>query len=197
MLESLGTAIPRRIFLLFIFIGFLPGTLEEKICQYEEPYISILDELFPFSKSYQNLKELGKIDFVSSSFLRGRTFDNCIIIVDELQNMLFSEIDTIITRLGQNSRIIFCGDSRQTDIGKGTTKQKEESGFLPFLDLIENHLQDYFDVITFSVTDCVRSRLVRQYLLAKEQVFENKVDEQILPKHIDQTKRKNKGTHDK
>src|SRR5210317_2215088 len=97
-------------------IGFLPGTAGEKLAAYEEPYVTICKKLFGRSDAYTLLKLKNVIEFTSTSFLRGDTFDDMIIIVDEYQNMNDSEINTIITRVGENSRVIFCGDHRQTDL---------------------------------------------------------------------------------
>ena len=114
-------------------IGFLPGDINEKISVYENPYRHICDELFPFGKSYDNLKKLEKITFAPTSFLRGNTFDNSIIIVDESQNLNFQELNTIVTRLGDNSKIIFCGDTRQNDL---VYKTKDASGLPEFIKII-------------------------------------------------------------
>lgn len=148
-------------------VGFLPGDLDEKTEVYEEPYISICDELFPWSKSYENLKKLGKIEFMPTSFLRGTTFDNCLIIVDECQNMNYGELDTIITRVGKNSKIFFCGDCQQNDL---MYKKSESSGFSDFKRVLSN-LREYFDCIEFNTDDIVRSSLVKDYIIAKNQLY--------------------------
>lgn len=145
-------------------IGALPGTKEEKIAEYEAPYNSICNELFSFGKAYDNLKKVGKVEFLPTSFLRGRTLDNCIVIADEVQNMSFEEADTIITRMGENSKIIFCGDGKQNDLH---FHKYDKSGFDKFLSIIENMI-DYFDCIEFFPEDIVRSGLVKSYILEKE-----------------------------
>lgn len=149
-------------------IGYLPGTIEEKIGAYEEPYLSICDELFEFKRSYEGLKDSGYVEFVPTSYLRGVTFNNAIIIVDEIQNMNFGELDTIITRTGRDSKIMFCGDYRQNDLyGKRFT---EESGFQNFLDIIQS-MRSYFSTHEFGHDDICRSALVKDYIIQKENLF--------------------------
>lgn len=144
-------------------IGHLPGDIDEKTSIYEEPYRAIFDELFPFKKSYDNLKKLGKVEFVPSSFLRGTTYNNALIFVDEVQNMTFQELDTVITRVGEYSKIIFSGDMRQTDLGQ---KKNDVSGFSQFFGLVRK--MDEFDCIEFLSSDIVRSGLVKSYIITKE-----------------------------
>lgn len=143
-------------------IGFLPGTLEEKLTPYTAPYQSICSELFEHGKAYELLTEKGVIEFHSTSFLRGRTFDNCIIIVDEVQNCSMQECDSVITRVGENTRMIVCGDYYQSDL----IKQKEREGVLQFLKILE-HL-NLFSTIEFTWSDIVRSDMVRDYIMTKE-----------------------------
>jgi len=145
-------------------IGFLPGSIEEKTMVYEEPYVSICDELFEYSKSYDNLRNAGYIDFIPTSFLRGSTFNNCIILVDECQNMTFQELDTIMTRVGTNSKIIFCGDSRQCDLNQ---KRNDLSGFDDFYSIVKR-MKKYFSFIEFDADDIVRSGIVKEYIINKE-----------------------------
>lgn len=123
-------------------IGFLPGTEEEKIEVYEAPYKQICNELFPYSKSYDNLKLANKMEFIPTSFIRGITLNDCIVIVDETQNMTFEELSSIITRMGDNSKIIFCGDNNQNDLHY---KKSDVSGFLQFLNIIKSMYE--FDCI--------------------------------------------------
>ena len=142
-------------------VGFLPGTLGEKMEVYELPYKQICSKLMGRDQSYETLVKRGKIEFISTSFVRGLTFDNCVIIVDELQNMSFQELHSIITRLGDDSKIIFCGDYNQTDLNKKIDK----SGFTKFLSVCER-LSGWFKIIDFTIDDVVRSGLVRDYLMA-------------------------------
>ena len=141
-------------------IGFLKGTEEEKIAPFEAPYRGICDDLFPWKNSYDNLKELGKIEFESTSLLRGITFSDSVIIVDEIQSMTEHELETVITRTGRNSRIIFCGDDCQNDIGK-------DSGFSKIVPLLRRMQSISF--VDFELSDCVRSGFVREFLMAKYQ----------------------------
>jgi phosphate starvation-inducible protein PhoH len=90
------------------------------------------------------------------------SFDNAVIIVDEMQNLSFEEIDTVITRVGHMSKIIWCGDYRQTDLNK---KRNDMSGILKFFD-IAMHMSS-FTRIEFTADDIVRSSLVKEYILAK------------------------------
>lgn len=143
-------------------IGHLPGDLNEKTDIYRQPYQQICNTLFGRSDAYQRLEEQGHIEFISTSFIRGMSFDDAIIIVDEIQNMNFEEIDTVMTRVGYRSKIIWCGDYRQTDLNK---KKNDVSGILKFFD-IAHHMQA-FTRIEFTPDDIVRSSLVKDYILAK------------------------------
>lgn len=143
-------------------IGFLPGSIEEKIEAYTGPYRAICSELFDDSEAYDKLSAQGQIEFSSTSFLRGVTFSDCVIIVDEMQNLSFHELDSIITRVGQNCRIIFCGDYYQSDF----VKTQDKRGLWKFLDIIE-HL-NRFTTVTFGWADIVRSDFVRDYIMTKE-----------------------------
>src|SRR5574343_502214 len=139
-------------------IGFLPGTEEEKNAAYEKPYQQICDQLFRWKNSYTNLKEIGVIDFQNTSFLRGTTFDNSIVIFDEFQNTNEVESDTVATRLGDNSRLIICGDDIQNDLGS-------KSGAKGFLNILRR--MDAVSFIEFGLDDIVRSGFVKEYLIAK------------------------------
>lgn len=144
-------------------MGFLPGSEKEKMKTYEAPYQSMCIDLFGRGDAYEILKTKNQIEFISTSFLRGTTIDDSIIIVDEAQNLTFHELDSIITRVGINSQIVFCGDSSQTDLDKPWDK----SGLDRFMDILE-HVES-FDHVDFSYDDIVRSGLVRDYLIAKEE----------------------------
>ena len=146
-------------------IGFLPGDEEDKAALYQVPYSNMVQFMFKqpneqaFSMLYDRLKAQGSFYFLSTSFLRGLTFDNSIIIVDECQNLNFHELDTIITRVGQDSKIIFCGDFMQTDL----TKMGERNGLHDFLRILEEMKQ--FNCVEFDIGDIVRSGFVRDYLI--------------------------------
>ena len=148
-------------------IGFLPGDEEDKAALYQVPYQNMVQFMFEmqneqqFNNLYDRLKGQGTLYFLSTSFLRGLTFDNTIIIVDECQNLNFHELDTIITRVGQDSKIIFCGDFDQTDL----VKQSERSGLHHFLQILQE--MEEFNCTEFTIGDIVRSGFVRSYLINK------------------------------
>ena len=145
-------------------VGHLPGSLDEKTEIYRQPYQQICTILFGRTDAYQRLEEQGHIEFISTSFIRGMSFDDAIIIVDEMQNMNFEEIDTVMTRVGYRSKIVWCGDYRQTDLNK---KKSDVSGILKFFDIAQH--MDAFTRIEFLPDDIVRSSLVKDYIIAKLQ----------------------------
>lgn len=142
-------------------IGHLPGDVGEKMEIYEQPYRQICETLFGRKDAWSRLEEQGYVQFISTSFIRGMSFDDAIIIVDEMQNMNFEEIDTVMTRVGYRSKIIWCGDYRQTDLKKNNDK----SGLLKFFDIA--HHMGAFTRVEFTPDDIVRSSLVKDYILAK------------------------------
>ena len=142
-------------------IGHLPGDVTEKMEIYQQPYRQICHTLFDRKDAWDRLEEQGYVQFISTSFIRGMNFDDAIIIVDECQNMNYEEIDTVMTRVGYRSKIIWCGDYRQTDLRKNNDK----SGILKFFD-IAYHMSA-FTRIEFVVDDIVRSSLVKDYIVAK------------------------------
>jgi predicted ribonuclease YlaK len=142
-------------------IGFLKGTDEEKIAIYELPYRLICKELFSSETAYDALKQQGNVQFISTSFIRGLTFDNAIILVDEMQNLTFHELDSIITRPGKNSKVILCGDYTQTDLDKSSDKE----GIKTFMRILNRMNQ--FSTVEFGVDDIVRSDFVKSYIIAK------------------------------
>lgn len=143
-------------------MGYLPGDVNEKMEIYQQPYVQICDTLFGRKDAWDRLEEQGYIQFISTSFIRGMSFDNAIIIVDEMQNLTYEEIDTVMTRVGHMSKIIWCGDYRQTDLNK---KKNDMSGILKFFD-IAMHMSA-FTRIEFTADDICRSSLVKDYILAK------------------------------
>lgn len=144
-------------------VGYLPGTVEEKLKAYSAPYRSAATQLFNGDiKAYDKLVHNGYISFESTSYIRGVTYDNCIILVDEMQNLNFHELDSVITRVGANSRIIFSGDYSQSDFKTSNDK----SGITTFLKILEQ-LRD-FSIIEFTWEDIVRSDFVRDYIMTKE-----------------------------
>ena len=142
-------------------MGFLPGTQKEKSAVYEEPYSAICNELFKKPGAYDTLKRDGTIQFATTSFLRGLTFRDNIVIVDECQNMTFHELDSVITRMGTGCRVIFCGDFRQSDLWRND----EREGLHTFMSVIK-HMRS-FARVEFTKDDIVRSDLVREYIEAK------------------------------
>ena len=148
-------------------IGFLPGTHEDKAELYQIPYKNMVKYMFEmpddasFDMLYENLKHQETISFWSTSFLRGTTLDDAIVIVDECQNLNFHELDSIITRVGQDSKIVFCGDVNQSDL----QRTNERNGILDFQRILEG--MDEFSMIEFGINDIVRSGLVKSYLISK------------------------------
>lgn len=148
-------------------IGFLPGDHDDKSALYQIPYKNMVKYMFEmptdaeFEMLYGNLKQQETITFWSTSFIRGTTLDNSIIIVDECQNLNFHELDSIITRVGDNSRIVFCGDATQSDL----TKTNERNGIMDFMKIIQRMPE--FESIEFGVEDIVRSGLVKSYIVNK------------------------------
>tara|TARA_B100001175_G_scaffold307436_1_gene306663 strand:+ start:1734 stop:2492 length:759 start_codon:yes stop_codon:yes gene_type:complete len=148
-------------------IGFLPGDHEDKSLLYQIPYKNMVKYMFElesdseFEMLYGNLKTQGTISFWSTSFLRGTTLDNAIIIVDEFQNLNYHELDSIITRSGENTKICFCGDASQSDL----TKTNERNGIMDFTKILR--IMPSFDFIEFGMEDIVRSGLCKEYIMAK------------------------------
>ena len=148
-------------------IGFLPGDHEDKSYLFQVPYKNMVKYMFQmpsdadFEMLYGNLKAQETIKFWSTSFIRGTTLDNSIVIVDEFQNLNFHELDSIITRVGANTKIMFCGDATQTDL----VKTNERNGIVDFMRILRSMVS--FDVIEFGIDDIVRSGLVKEYIVAK------------------------------
>ena len=148
-------------------IGFLPGDHEDKSILYQLPYKAMVKYMFEmpteadFEMLYGNLRAQDTIDFWSTSFIRGTTFDKAIILVDEYQNLNFHELDSIMTRVGENSKIMFCGDATQSDL----VKTNEKNGIIDFMQILR--LMESMQVVEFGVEDIVRSGLVKEYILAK------------------------------
>jgi len=148
-------------------IGFLPGDHEDKADIYQIPYKNMVKYMFQmptdadFEMLYGNLKAQESIKFWSTSFIRGTTLDNAIVIVDEFQNLNFHELDSIMTRIGENSRIMFCGDASQSDL----VKTNDRNGIHDFLNILRK--MPSFDIIEFGIDDIVRSGLVKEYIIAK------------------------------
>ena len=148
-------------------IGFLPGDYEDKSDIYQVPYKHMVKYMFQMSSDadfemlYGNLKSQDSINFWSTSFLRGTTLDNAVVIVDEFQNLNFHELDSIMTRVGQDSKIMFCGDATQSDL----VKTNDRNGIVDFMNILRK--MPSFDIIEFGIDDIVRSGLVKEYIIAK------------------------------
>ena len=145
-------------------IGFLPGSQKDKMKVYEAPYYDIASKLFNRGDAYEILKQRNNVEFISTSFLRGSTFDDCIIVVDEVQNMSDQELHTVMTRVGENCRIIFCGDVKQDDLT--SERKKEMSGLRLFMKVIKKMKE--FNFIEFEASDIVRSKLVKSYIIERD-----------------------------
>jgi len=141
-------------------MGFLPGTEKEKASVYEEPYKDIANELFQRGDAYGIMKQKNLVEFMTTSFIRGITLRDAVIIIDECQNMSFHELDSIITRMGENCRVIFCGDFRQADL--------KQNGMKDFMQILKR--MELFDFIDFQVEDIVRSDFVKSYIIAKNKL---------------------------
>ena len=143
-------------------MGYLPGSVEEKKEVFETPYKNIVTELVGGDQPYKRITHTHQLEFMTTSYIRGLTIDNAVIIVDEMQNLNFHELDSVMTRVGENCRVIFCGDYHQSDFKEGG----EREGILKFMRIVEQ-LRD-FTSITFGWDDIVRSDFLRDYIMTKE-----------------------------
>ena len=143
-------------------MGFLPGNAKEKSKVYEAPYYAICNELFGRGDAYDILKSKNTVDFITTSFIRGTTFNNAFIVVDEINNMSGHELDSIITRVGKDCRIIFCGDMKQSDL----SKEQERAGLKDFIRIL--NAMPGFAHVEFTSDDILRSSLVKQYIVARD-----------------------------
>ena len=146
--------------------GFLPGSLKEKAKVFESPYVPICSKLFGRGDAYEILKGKGFVEFITTSYLRGETFDDCILLVDEVQNMGDGELHTVMTRVGENCRIIFCGDVKQDDLT--SERKKELSGLRDFMKIL--HRMKEFEFVDFKAEDIVRSKLVKSYIIERDRL---------------------------
>jgi phosphate starvation-inducible protein PhoH len=146
-------------------LGHMPGKLKDKAGVYEAPYYTICNKMYNRGDAYDYLKQKGLIEFTTTSFIRGLTWENCIVIVDEMENLNLHELDSVITRVGMNCKIIFCGDFSQTDF----TKEHEKKGLPTFMTIIER--MKSFGIVEFdSENDIVRSGLAREYIIQKRRL---------------------------
>ena len=139
-------------------LGSLPGDVADKVNPYKEPYRHIFDELFPFKKSFDNMESIGMVEFMPTAYLRGLSFNNCIVIFEECQDNTFTEGETVLTRLGNNARMIINGDFEQNDIGN-------KSGYRDIIPILRRTAGTAF--VNFGLEDIVRSGWVKNYLIAK------------------------------
>lgn len=141
-------------------IGFMPGNEEEKTEPYEKPYKNITSDIIKYKNPYNNLKALNYLEFMLTTHIRGLTFDRCIMILDEVQNMDSHEIFSVLTRAGEQCKIIVCGDKRQDDL----FRQKEVSGF-DYVNKLSSKMKNY-DVVEYTIDDIVRSDLCKEIIIA-------------------------------
>jgi Phosphate starvation-inducible protein PhoH, predicted ATPase len=146
-------------------IGHLPGDMKEKMAVYEEPYKDIIGNLMRRASAYDDMKDAGKIEFMPTSFVRGLTWDNCVVVIDEAQNMTLPEIHSVITRVGKNTKVVICGDIGQNDL---VVRKSDVSGFLEVLKIAARMPE--FDIINFTEHDIVRSAFVKSWIIAKQSV---------------------------
>lgn len=147
-------------------VGFLPGDLDDKVQYYETPYHDIFHELVGRKSTYKDMKDAGLVEFMTTSYIRGLTWDNAIIVIDEGENLTWHEINSIMTRVGDNTRVIFTGDLVQSDLD-GSNKNGK-SGMNLFLNVIDNI--NSFVSIRFNKHDIVRSDFVKSWIVAAEDV---------------------------
>ena len=147
-------------------IGFLPGSIKEKIKIYETPYQSIFSELFNRGDAYEYLKNKGHVEFISTSYIRGITLDNCIVIVDEIQNLEWNELYAIMTRVGKNCKIIFAGDYRQSDLKSSFRNDEKRTDILKFIKILKQ--MNSFATVEFGHSDIIRSSLVKEFIIKCE-----------------------------
>lgn len=143
--------------------GFLPGTLEEKSAVYQIPYVGIVNELCQNGAAWEILTKKDQIQFITTSYIRGITLDNCVIIVDEFQNTNKEELYSVLTRVGENTQVILCGDTKQTDLNS-----KKETSSFNWLMSIADRMQDWFESVRFTSDDIVRSEFVKELIKAEE-----------------------------
>lgn len=142
-------------------MGFLPGNSKEKAREYEAPYVSLFSDMYERGDAYSLMKTKQLVDFQTTSFIRGITLKDCVVFIDEVQNMSAHELNSLITRVGENVRIVMAGDVRQSDLDK----RREYSGLKDFMSIISR--MKSFDLIEFGVEDIVRSALVKEYIIAR------------------------------
>jgi predicted ribonuclease YlaK len=151
--------------------GYMPGDEKQKAAHFETPYADIVNDLFERGDAYHIMKQKNMIKFMSTSFIRGLTFDNSLIIVDEIQNCNYGELRAIASRLGQDSRIILCGDTKQDDLIYSKNRA-DISGLIQFKRVVDRMKGGCFDTVQFTTDDIVRSGFVKQFIIAEEELLE-------------------------
>jgi predicted ribonuclease YlaK len=147
-------------------IGFLKGTQQEKECVYEQTYLNLVNKLLPpIPNAYDVMKKEKTIEFTSTSFIRGNNIDKAVVIIDEFSNLTYHELSSVITRLGENVRVIFSGDFYQSDL----RYSDEKEGVLKFLKVL-SLMEEDFKRVDFTIDDVVRSGLVKRFLLAEHEL---------------------------
>lgn len=145
-------------------IGYLPGTINDKLEPYEVPYMDIVSFLTGYPFSYNSMKHSGIIQFMPTSFIRGLNWDNAVVVVDEVQNLNFHEVNSVVTRLGEDSKLIIVGDQIQTDLYKS---HHDKCGMARFLDIARTVKE--FDEVLFTKHDIIRSQFVKSWICALEE----------------------------
>jgi predicted ribonuclease YlaK len=147
-------------------IGFLKGTQQEKECVYEQTYLNLVNKLLPtIPNAYDAMKKEKTLEFTSTSFIRGNNIDKAVVIIDEFSNLTYHELSSVITRLGENVRVIFSGDFYQSDL----RYSDEKEGVLKFLKVL-SLMEEDFKRVDFTIDDVVRSGLVKRFLLAEHEL---------------------------
>ncbi|HRC95950.1 MAG TPA: PhoH family protein [Coprothermobacter proteolyticus] len=147
-------------------VGFMPGDLHDKALAYTIPYKQIINDICQNGTAWDILSKKGMVEFITTSFVRGITLDDCVVIVDEVQSMNAHEIDSIVTRVGKNCTLVICGDTRQNDLIK---HKGDKSGFEDALEIFKKMSED-FECVQFFPQDIVRSGLVKRWILTKEEL---------------------------
>ncbi len=162
-------------------IGFMPGNAKEKMSVFEAPYIGLINDLYDCGTAYESLKAKHIVEFTSTSFLRGMTFNDCIVIVDEAQNCSYQELYTILTRVGKNCKVIITGDINQDDLTN--PRYKETSGYREILKILDKISS--CKKITFGIDDIVRSGFVRDFIIASQPEAETPNNTTVLMESLE------------
>jgi phosphate starvation-inducible protein PhoH len=149
-------------------VGFLPGNLKEKTKYFEMPYYGICTELFGRGDAYELLKQKQNIEFISTSYIRGITLNDCIVIVDECQNLEWNELYAIMTRIGHNCKILFCGDYKQSDLKNNYKNDSRKEDILKFIKVLKN--MKFFEIVEFDNNDILRSEIVKEFIIESEKL---------------------------